>query len=91
VPLPVRIFFDVGTYAEAWKPNAQTSRFLYTGGIQLSLFRNLLNIYAPLIYSSDFNDLLKTVGFAKRITFSIDIQNLDHINAKSLLDHEFRQ
>jgi hypothetical protein len=91
VPLPVRIFFDVGTYAEAWKPNAQTSRFLYTGGIQLSLFRNLLNIYAPLIYSSDFHDLIKTVGFAKRITFSIDIQNLDHINAKSLSDHEFRQ
>lgn len=91
VPIPVRIFFDVGTYAEAWKPNTPTSRFLYTGGIQLSLFRNLLNIYAPLIYSSDFNDLLKTIGFAKRITFSIDIQNLDHKNGRSLLDHEYRQ
>ena len=64
VPLPIRIFFDVGTYAEAWKTNAQTSRFLYTGGIQLSLFHNLVNIYAPLVYSSDFRNLIKKIGRA---------------------------
>ncbi len=91
VPIPIRIFFDVGTYAEAWKPNAQTSRFLYTGGIQVSLFRNLINIYAPLVYSSDFQDLIRTIGFAKRITFSIDIQNFDHKNWRTALEHEFRQ
>jgi hypothetical protein len=80
--LPVRIFFDFGTYAEAWQNNPQTSRFLYTGGIQLSLFKNLLNIYAPLIYSSDFSDALGTTSFGRRITFSIDIQ---HINYKKLI------
>lgn len=83
VPVPVRIFFDVGTYAEAWKTNAQTSRFLYTGGVQLSLFKNVLNIYAPIIYSSDFRDLIKTETFWKKLTFSIDIQN---INYKKLLN-----
>lgn len=91
IPIPIRVFFDVGTYAEAWKTNAQTSRFLYTGGIQLSLFRNLLNIYAPLIYSSDFRDIIKTEGFGKRITFSIDIQNLDHKNGSAMIRHEFQQ
>ncbi|MDP4212392.1 MAG: M1 family metallopeptidase [Bacteroidota bacterium] len=90
VPVPIRIFFDVGTYAEAWKTNAETSRFLYTGGIQLSLLKNLLNIYAPLIYSSDFRDLIKTGGFGKRITFSIDIQNLDSRSKEEMLRHEFR-
>jgi hypothetical protein len=78
VPVPLRIFFDVDTYAEAWKTNAQTSRFLYTGGLQLSLFKNVLNIYAPLVYSSDFRDLIKSEIFWRKLTFSIDIQNLDY-------------
>jgi len=81
VKIPVKIFFDVGTYAEAWKTNALTSRFLYVGGVQLSLFKNIINIYFPLIYSSDFRDQLKTIPeqntFWKRITFSIDVQNFD--------------
>ncbi|MDP9041894.1 MAG: hypothetical protein M3N30_07920, partial [Bacteroidota bacterium] len=82
-PLPVRLFFDFGTYAEAWQNNAPTSRFLYTGGIQLSLFKNILNIFAPLIYSNDFKDALSATNFGKKITFSIDIQN---INYKRLID-----
>ena len=77
-PLPIRIFFDFGTYAEAWANNPPTSHFLYTGGIQLSLFRNVLNIYAPLIYSGDFNDALGTINFGRKITFSIDIQNINY-------------
>jgi hypothetical protein len=76
--VPIRIFFDVGTYAEAWENNPPTSRFLYTGGIQLSLFHNLLNIYAPLIYSSDFKQALGSTSIGNRITFSIDIQNIDY-------------
>jgi hypothetical protein len=77
-PVPLRIFFDVGTYAEAWQNNPLTSRFLYTGGIQLSLFKNLLNIYAPLVYSNDFNDALRNISFGRKITFSIDIQNINY-------------
>jgi hypothetical protein len=88
-PVPIRLFFDVGTYAEAWENNPPTSRFLYTGGIQLSLLRNVLNIYAPIIYSSDFNDALGSTSFGRKITFSIDIQN---INYKKLIrkaaDHD---
>lgn len=80
VELPVRLFLDVGTYANAWKNNAATSRFLYVGGIQLVLFRDLVNIYAPLVYSKEFRDNLKTVPeenkFLKKLSFSIDIQRL---------------
>nr|WP_240966306.1 M1 family aminopeptidase [Pseudoflavitalea sp. G-6-1-2] len=81
VPLPIKFFLDLGTYSDAWKKNAATSRFLYVGGIQFSLFKDLLNIYAPLVYSSEFRDNLKTVPeenkFLKKISFSIDIQRLD--------------
>ncbi len=80
VKLPIKLFFDAGSYAEGWKEDALTSKVLYVGGLQLSLFKNIVNIYAPLIYSKDFRDNLKTFPeqntFLKRMTFSIDIQNL---------------
>jgi hypothetical protein len=79
--LPVRIFLDVGTYAEAWKKNAETSRFLYVGGLQVSLLKDLLNVYMPLLYSKEFRNNLKTVPeentFAKKISFSIDIHRFN--------------
>lgn len=81
VKLPVRLFVDVGTYAEAWKKNAATSRFLYVAGFQLSLFKDLLNIYAPVLYSKEFRDNLKTTPevntFGKRLSFSFDIHRFN--------------
>ncbi len=86
VKLPLKIFFDAGSYAEAWGKNASTPKFLYVGGLQLSLFKDVLNIYAPLIYSTAFKDQLKTDSeankFFKKITFSIEFQKL---NLKTLL------
>ena len=77
--LPIRLFFDVGTYAGAWSGQAPTSRFLFVGGFQISLVRDLVNIYIPLVYSADFSNSLKTVPdentFWKKISFSIDVQN----------------
>lgn len=77
---PLKAFLDVGTFAEAWEKDANISRFLFVGGLQLSLFKNAVNIYAPLIYSSDFKDNLKAVPeqntFFKKLTFSIDVSQL---------------
>jgi hypothetical protein len=79
--IPLKIFADVGTYAGAWGDNPLTSKFLYVGGLQLSFFKGLLNIYAPIVYSSDFSNSLKTVPeentFWKKISFSIDIQDFN--------------
>ena len=79
--LPLKIFFDVGTYAEAWQANPPTSHFLYTGGFELDLFHDVLRIYAPLVYSSDFSTQLRTVpdqnGFFQKISFSLDLQNIN--------------
>ena len=77
---PVKLFFDAGTYAEGWHDDAPTGRFLYVGGIQLSFFKELLNFYAPLIYSKEIRDNLKTVPeenkFFNRISFSFDVQRI---------------
>jgi hypothetical protein len=74
----IRLFFDAGTFAEAWVVNYEENRFLYTGGFQLSLFKNLVNIYYPVVFNKEIRTNLKTVPqeYKKRISFSIDIQNL---------------
>lgn len=77
--LPLRLFLDVGTYAQAWSDNPPTSHFLYVGGFELDLLHNALRVYAPLVYSSDFSNQLKTVpdqnGFFRKLSFSIDVEN----------------
>jgi hypothetical protein len=81
IKIPLRIFMDVGTYSEAWDRNYEYPRFLYVAGLQLALFHDVVNIYAPLLYSDFFRDQLKTVPeenkFVKRISFSIDVQRLN--------------
>ena len=78
--IPLKIFVDIGTYAEAWKTNAGTGRFLYDAGLQLSLFRNVINIYAPILYSKVYDAYFKSTitgkRFWKNISFSIDLQNI---------------
>jgi hypothetical protein len=76
--IPLKVFLDVGTYADAWSSNPPTSKFLYVAGLELSFLKGLLNFYAPILYSSDFSSNLKTVPqdntFWKKISFSMDIQ-----------------
>jgi Peptidase family M1 domain len=80
IKLPIRVFVDIGTYAEAWKKNAATGRFIYDAGLQLSLFKNVVNIYVPLLYSREYKDYFKSVitekRFRRNISFSIDLQNI---------------
>jgi hypothetical protein len=79
--LPLKLFFDVGTYAQAWGDTPPTDHFLYVGGLELDLLHDILHIYAPLVYSNNFSSQLKTVpdqnSLGKKISFAIDIQNID--------------
>ena len=80
IKLPLKIFLDIGTYADAWKTNPSTEKFLYDAGLQLSLLKNTVNIYFPILYSKSFSDYFKSTitekRFLKTISFSIDIQNI---------------
>jgi hypothetical protein len=79
--IPLRVFLDVGTMAEYWKKESGTSRFLFVGGLQLSLFKDLLHFCAPIVYSKEFRNNLLTVPeenkFFKRLSFSIDIHRFN--------------
>jgi hypothetical protein len=79
----LKLYADIGTYAEAWNDNPATGRFLYTAGVQLSLLKNVVNIYVPVLNSKvfrDYNELYLTGNkFLQSISFSINLQNL-HFN-----------
>src|SRR6185312_3604029 len=76
--IPLKLFLDAGTYAQAWEKNAPTGKFIYDAGLQLSLVKKLINIYIPILYSKVYADYLKSTvtgkRFWKNISFSIDIQ-----------------
>jgi hypothetical protein len=80
IHLPLKIFIDAGTFSEAWDDNYPNPRFSYVAGLQLSLFKDILNIYAPVFYSKVFRDQLKSVPeenkFLRKVSFSVDIQKL---------------
>ncbi|MBS4044039.1 MAG: M1 family metallopeptidase [Chitinophagaceae bacterium] len=82
----LKLFADIGTYAEAWVDNPTAGRFLFDAGIHLSLFNNAVNIYAPILFSKAYRDYNKSILgeniFAKTISFSINLQNL-HFNKLS--------
>ena len=91
VKIPFSLFFDVGTYAEAWQKNASSGKFIYDGGIQLTLLHEFINIYIPVIYSKVYSSYFKSTItknlFWKNISFSIDIQKFNQlkINHQPLL------
>ncbi|CAN5554070.1 hypothetical protein BH11BAC5_BH11BAC5_33160 [soil metagenome] len=81
VKIPLKAFVDVGTYAESWQKNAATGRFIYDAGLQLSFFKDVVQVYVPLLYSKVYRDYFKSTitekRFLKNISFSIDIQNFN--------------
>jgi hypothetical protein len=78
VKIPLKIFADIGTYADAWKPDSGLDRFIFDAGLQVSLFSNTVNIYFPLVYSRIYKDYIQSVlekkgRFMKTVSFNIDI------------------
>ena len=75
--IPLKIFADLGTYADPWKKKSTEDRFLYDAGLQVSFFKETVNIYIPLLYSKAYRDYFNsTLGdnkFWKTISFSINI------------------
>lgn len=76
IKIPLRVFFDLGTYAEPWKKDSEADRFVYNAGLQIPLFSEALQIYIPLFYNKVYSDYIKSTipdkRLAKTISFSID-------------------
>ncbi|HET9824944.1 MAG TPA: M1 family metallopeptidase, partial [Chitinophagaceae bacterium] len=78
IDVPLKVFLDIGTYADAWKQNSNLDHFLFDAGLLLSLLKNTINIYVPLIYSNAYKNYIQSYvdqkgRFWKKLSFSIDI------------------
>ena len=81
IKIPIKLFADVGTYAGAWEKDSESDRFLFNAGLQVSLFKNVLNIYMPVVYSKVYKDYIQSTidkkgRFFKTISFSIDFSQV---------------
>ena len=79
IKIPLRVYADIGTYAEAWDRDADVDRFLFDMGLHLPLLAETINIYIPIFYSKVYKDYFKSTipenRFLKTISFSINFFN----------------
>jgi hypothetical protein len=79
--VPLHVFADIGTYAEAWEPESGTNRILFDLGLHIPLFKETINLYFPIIYSQAFTDYAKSMypknRLSKTMTFSINLHYKD--------------
>ena len=78
--LPVRLFADFGTYSSLWSESPEAGRFLYDAGVQVSVLKQAVTVYFPLLYSKVYRDTYKSIGdlgsYSRRIRFSVTLGKL---------------
>jgi hypothetical protein len=80
VKIPLKIFANLGTYAEAWDEENQDARIIFDAGLQFSFLKNTVHLYMPLFYSKVYKDYFNSTpgnGFWQRISFSVDLHLLN--------------
>lgn len=86
--LPIRLFLDIATFADAGKLNPSGNKVLYDAGVEVHV-KDVVNIYIPLIMSKDYNDYMKSIvgkdRFIKSITFSFQLGNFNWLKTSSQL------
>ena len=90
--IPIRLFFDAGLIPNPTPGimHSSATTLLYDGGIEISLLKNVVSVYIPVIMSSDFqNYLTNTFGrknaFARGISFTLQFQNMNWLRSTSAL------
>jgi hypothetical protein len=89
VRIPLKVYADLGTYAEAWDRNSTEDRFLFDMGLQLSVLKDFLNIYIPVIHNKVFQEYYKSYlpepRFWRSISFTLNFYNKTVSNVNDLL------
>lgn len=79
IGLPVRLFADFLTIADARNVNAAGSRWLYDAGVSVKVLR-MMDVYFPLLMSQEYGDYKTSVlgknAFLKTITFKFDLDKV---------------
>lgn len=84
--LPIKAFVDLVTCDPVFLIN---EKVLYSAGLDISLWRDVLEVYLPLLYSKDISNTLKLNGintFSETIRFTF---NLNKINPRQIINTSF--
>lgn len=81
----INLFADAGLSGDSFN----NTTFLYDAGVSFSLFKGLLNIYAPLIYSKIIQDEYKANnwGFFRTIRFSLHLSSANPFKLVKNIQH----
>lgn len=84
--LPFKLFFDIGT--SEFNESLYNDKFLYDFGLNISLWKNICDIYIPFTYSNDIKKALElnNKSFFDTIRFTL---NLHNINPKNIIANNF--
>jgi hypothetical protein len=86
--LPIRLFIDAATFADAAKLNPSGNKILFDGGFELYLL-DILHVYVPIVRSQDYNDYRKTVtgktSVLDGVTFSLHLQQINWLKTPTYL------
>ena len=85
--LPLKLFADIG--ASEFNESLNKEKILYTAGVELCIYKNICEVYFPLIYSNDIKTALKANnkdGFFDTIRFTL---NLHNIKPKNFISNNF--
>jgi hypothetical protein len=90
IKIPLKVYVDIGTYAEAWERTSTADRFLFDAGFQLSVLKDFLNIYVPIVHNKVYKEYYKSYlsekRFLKSISFSLNFYNKPIEDLNNLLE-----
>ncbi len=74
--LPLKLFADVGT-ADARSLNRET--VLYAAGLNITLVKKIVEVYVPLLYSSDIRETMKLNNktFWETLRFTLNLHRIE--------------
>lgn len=77
--LKTRAFADGGLYGQRLFADELKTKYLYSGGLQLSMLRGAVNLYLPVVMSDEIQQVYdeEGLGLLQRLTFSVDFRAFD--------------
>ncbi len=84
--LPIRLFFDIGTFGGDNLLGENKTKVLYDAGVEIHLL-DYISIYIPILMSQEYKDYNKFIlgnKFIKTITFSHNLNSINWVKVPNL-------
>jgi hypothetical protein len=86
IKLPIRLFLDVATFANAHQLNPSGDKGLFDAGVEI-FGGDFVNICIPIVMSKDYKDYYKSIvgknQFVRSISFSLQLNKIKWLNSSS--------